>query len=176
MGKLFSVPAIWCSRHASTAANMWVPLKGQRKGSPKSFLDVGQREHPRDWPRQEKPRVKKKKKKPCFQPCHLQAGSAGSRRGWESRKWKERVGVFSGPLLAAPKLHRGRRDPGSGGGLHSTASRSDTDSLRRTISLVPEGYWVPPRTTGRSQRFPASGSLLKPCPGGMQPAQSSATR
>lgn len=62
MGKLFSVPAIWCSRHASTAANMWVPLKGQRKGSPKSFLDVGQREHPRDWPRQEKPRVKKKKK------------------------------------------------------------------------------------------------------------------
>ena len=119
---------------------------------------------------------KKKKKKPCFQPCHLQAGSAGSRRGWESRKWKERVGVFSGPLLAAPKLHRGRRDPGSGGGLHSTASRSDTDSLRRTISLVPEGYWVPPRTTGRSQRFPASGSLLKPCPGGMQPAQSSATR
>ena len=37
-----------------------VPLKGQRKGSPKSFLDIGQREHPRDWPRQEKPRVKKK--------------------------------------------------------------------------------------------------------------------
>lgn len=90
----------------------------------------------------------------------------------------ERTGwyIFSGPLLAAPKLHLGRRDPGSGGGLHSTALRSDTDSLRRTVSLVPEGYGVPPRTTGRSQRFPASGSLLKPCPGGMQPSQSSATR
>lgn len=37
-----------------------VPLEGQRKDSPKSFLDAGQREHSRDWPRPEKPRVKEK--------------------------------------------------------------------------------------------------------------------
>ena len=52
------MPAIWCSRHASTAANS---CAGAKERVPLNhFSRVGQREHPRDWPRPEKPRVKEK--------------------------------------------------------------------------------------------------------------------